>query len=251
MAALLQYPIPIGPSPAPTPVAPGPCSPTAGTISCQALTTLVQQCGQCGGTTPPCTCGGHPQPCGAGEALNSCGCCAPSGTPCPPGTQPPCPAGYVVNPQTGCCVPGTCACGGHPQPCASNESVNSCGCCVPVLIPIPTQGGCPSGDVQVGLGQPCPQGYINDPLATPPAGFICCMPSSRVPACPPGTAPPCATGYALNPQTGCCAPEAVEACFVCPGGLPELASALQGAPNSCYLASQMFYPPGGALPAAA
>ncbi len=76
----------------------------------------------------------------------------------------------------------------------------------------------------------------------------CCM---GQPACPTGETPqPCQDGQAIDPQTGCCKNLAVEACFLCPGGLPELASALSGGPNSCYLVSQTFMPPGAALPVA-
>jgi len=204
---------------------------------CEACTSITS-C-PCGGTPPncrQCCCGGHPQPCSGTEILNQCGCCAPGpSTSCPPGdvaaTQGICPPNYTPDPTApGCCQPG--------------QGI------------ITRPGQCPSQDVP-GTNGICPPNYSLDPAA--PSGLTCCSPGqgiiTRPTPCPPsdtaainGTCPQGTYPDSANP--GCCAPEAVEACFVCPKGLPELTAALQGQANTCYLASQMFLPP-GSLPAAA
>jgi hypothetical protein len=59
----------------------------------------------------------------------------------------------------------------------------------------------------------------------------------------------CPTGYQADPSSpNCCKAMAVEAVFVCPGGLGELTAALNGQANQCYLAQQTFLP-GPVLPA--
>jgi hypothetical protein len=215
---------------------------------------IINSCGCCApGPLTLCSCGGHVQPCGPTETLNQCGCCSPSqlGQVCPCGGSQTQFAGAIQN-TCGCWIPGPtsqCPCGGSPQS-FLGAIQNSCGC----WVQGPGGGtGCPSGDTPAVNGI-CPPNYSPDPTH---AG--CCQPGQPTPqplpvctspdvasvsgACPQGTSP--------DPQNpGCCAPQAVEACFVCPKGLPELTAALQGQANTCYLASQMFLPP-GSLPAAA
>ena len=154
--------------------------------------------------------------------LSQCGSCGQVGNQCScqsPEYPAPCRPGDTLDPQCpNCCVPaGTVPSGGQPGGSAL----------------------CPGGDVGAAVGGACPTGYMPDPAAVG-----CCKPQ----ACAPGEhQQPCSTGEQVDAQTGCCQPMAVEACFVCPHGLPELASALQGQPNSCYLAGQFFLQP-GALP---
>ena len=269
---------------------------------CQQLQTTLQNCQACGqdcGTcksTGNCPAGEHTPPCGPNEITDpQTGCCEPSQCVCgagdynlPAGT--PCPAGTMRDPafpQCDCCKPiaTVCPTGEHQPPCQANETIDpASGCCQK------GQNVCPAGDYNVGPGQACPQGTIQDPSAPPgcckpvisqcptgdvpaipsgqgfacQAGYVidpttppnapCCKPSP----CPPNDLPmPCTVGYAPDPQApNCCAPEPVEACFVCPGGLPDLANALSGRANTCYLYSQQFLPfgqlpaPGGGLPAA-
>jgi len=195
-------------------------------------------------------------PCPAGTAFDpsspaGCNCCKPTlpiGPKCAANEHPqPCLAGEVVDPQTQCCEPGTqlqsCPCGGSPTP-LPGYIQNSCGCWAPAQLP--PQCTCPAGDYNLPVGTPCPTGTQADPMS--PAGCNCCRPIQA--ACPPGDTPqPCQTGYAQDPQfPSCCKPEPVEACIVCPGGLPDLAAALSGGQNGCYLYSQQFLP-FGALPA--
>ncbi len=230
-----------------------PCQQLQATLqNCQAC---GQNCGTCG---PACPLNEHPQPCLPTEAIDlQSGCCGPGQNPhlCPCGGQPTQQPGYVQN-TCGCWVPpivGQCQCPstdynlapGTPCPPGSvadlafNSTHPGCDCCTPA---IPHQCACPIGDYDIPLGTPCPIGTARDPSVVDP-NCNCCKPLAKT--CPAGeTAPPCTTGFTLDPQTGCCAPEAVEACFVCPGGLPDLAAALQGLPNTCYLASQMFLPAG-------
>ena len=182
------------------------------------------------------------------QALTQCGTCGGQHQPgvCPAGETPqPCAAGFCVDPASGCCEScsqlTSCPCGGHSQPCAAGETINSCGCCTPGS----QQCACPAGDQNLPIGTPCPAGFSEDPLS--PANCNCCKPA---PTCPIGETPaPCGAGYQIDPQSGCCAPMPVEACFVCPKGLPELAAALAGQPNTCYLTAENFLPGGAALPA--
>lgn len=235
-------------------------------LPCSTLRSALTQCGTCGGGNQPnpCTCGGTPQPCAPGQTLNSCGCCNPAS--CPTGeSAPPCAPGMVIDPQTGCCRGGTCPTGEHAQPCAAGETIDPrTGCCQPAQIGPQCQ--CPTGDYNLPLGTACPAGTSEDPASPPncncckPSQGQCTIPGDHPPPCLAGettdsqgccakcpsgmTSPPCGAGYQPDPQSGCCAPMAVEACFVCPGGLPELAAALAGQPNNCYLTAENFLPSG-------
>ncbi len=161
--------------------------------------------------------------------------------------------------QCGSCgqQPNTCAPGEHPLPCLRGETIDpNTGCCMPSGGPQPYN--CPPGDIKIINGQ-CPPNYHPDPNSQG-----CCAPGANPPllpppqpACPQGDTPlPCGEGYEPDPNSpSCCKPMEVQACFVCPGGLPELALALQGQPNDCYLQSQTFLPGpafipgGGSVPA--
>ena len=198
-----------------------------------------------------CPTGEHAQPCGQGEVIDpATECCRPALP--PPGQCPstehaqPCFAerGEFVDPQTNCCMTG-CLPGEVTQTASGSTVPGQCGpgytldplstCCKP-------SGLCPQPDVPAVQGV-CPAGTIPDALHPG-----CCL--TQTPKCPAGDVPlPCPTGYQVDQASpNCCKPEPVEACFVCPGGLPDLALALQGMPNDCYLASQMFLPGGAALP---
>lgn len=249
---------------------PATCPPGEHKIPCASNEVIDPQTGCCEPGLPPpkqcaCPAGDYNLPLGAPCPVGSvpdplsppgCNCCKPSipnqcacpsgdynlpvGTPCPAGTS----ADPLAPPGCDCCKPTT------PGLCPPGEPPSVQGQCPQTnQFPDPQNPGCclscPAGDIGVDCehSAPCPPGYMND------AGNACCC----KPACPAGDTPaPCGTGYAADPQfPNCCKPEAVEACFICPGGLPDLANALQGMPNTCYLASQMFLPPGGALPAPA
>jgi hypothetical protein len=182
-------------------------------------------------------------------------CCEPSVKQqdgCPNGeVLAPCPPGYSPDPNSpGCCVStnqppcvgslchvAVCPAGETPAPCAAGTvpDPGNQGCCTPAVT------GCPQADITKPPAG-CPSGYLPDPNFP-----NCCTPSATLCA-PPRQPPPCPQGYGPD-QGGCCAPLPVETCFVCPGGLPELAAALQGGQNNCYLASQMFFPSATGLPA--
>lgn len=219
-----------GPPSSPTPTGGSDCLP------CQAVRNVLTQCGTCGGGGGvPCPPGEHAAPCGPGECVDpQTRCCEPCSqlNACPCGGHPAPPNPGDVQNSCGCYVPAaaTCPQGETPQPCGPGQAIDpQTNCCMPA-----TQLGCPAGE----HAQPCNPGETIDPQTN------CC----RAGACPQGEhAQPCQTGEQVDPQTGCCQPMPVEACFVCPGGLPELAAALQGQPNSCYLAGQFFLQP-GALP---
>lgn len=158
--------------------------------------------------------------------LSQCGTCG-STSAGGGGAQQSCPPGYSFS--GGVCAPNPLPTGAQQDGCPAGFNLQN-GVCAPNPPPgAPAStsiAGCPAGDVASSNGS-CPLGYAPDTMHPG-----CCSPSV-----------PAASGQQGAQQT-----QAVEACFICPGGLSELTSALSGQPNGCYLSSQMFFAPGAALP---
>lgn len=196
---------------------------------CCELTTTI-------GIQPVCPPGDTPAPCGPGYTTDPAhpGCCEISSIivtqgGCPTGDVPVgaggfCPPGYASDPlYPGCCAPSTtittqnqCQPGETLPPCTAGQTIDPItGCCITTPV---VKYQCPPGDVAVGPGNLCPQGYISDP-----ATFgACCLPSLTTTGqgCASGENPqPCAPGQAIDPATNCCyTPTPVKTGQQCPTG---------------------------------
>jgi len=116
-----------------------------------------------------------------------------------------------------------CACGGHPQPCTSYETLNSCGCCV--LAPVGPVGQC---TLCGGHIPPCGPGETSNVCG-------CCSPGAIQPTCPPyDTAVfggSCPQGTVPDPRNpGCCT---FTQCGICGGHVPPCLASETSNPCGC------------------